>query len=141
MATALIAAASAIISSLLTILWTPKLQHFFWRHQRRAEIRLAIINEFNRLTAEFISAHIDAQRTQTTYTPGLQWHSAFSITGANIRALFSQVAFDSFKQVDQLIGPSAGHGRLGPQGQYDVHDFLVRKDSAMRVLYKELSLG
>ncbi len=124
-------------SSLITILLTSKLQHLFWKYQKRAELRLTVINEFNRLTAEFITGHIAAS---ATYTPSQQWFTAFSITEANIRALFSQEAFDAYKEVEILVGPGGQQRGLGSQGQYGVHDFLDRKNAAMRQFYKELSL-
>ena len=43
--TTLISAVSAISATLITIFLTPKLQHYFWKHQRRAELRLDVINE------------------------------------------------------------------------------------------------
>jgi len=48
LATALIAAGSAIVGSLLTIFLTPRIQHVFWIRQQRAQLRLQAIAEFNR---------------------------------------------------------------------------------------------
>ena len=44
--------------SLLAILLTPRLQHWFWKRQRRAELLSATLNEFNLLAAEFLSLYV-----------------------------------------------------------------------------------
>ena len=43
----IVVALAAIVGSLLTIFLSPRLQHHFWKHQRRDELRLAAIGEFN----------------------------------------------------------------------------------------------
>jgi hypothetical protein len=72
-------------SSLLTIFLTPWLQQHFWRRQRRAEIRLAAINDFNRLTAAFLTGYIAAG---ANYTPTNEWFTEFTAVSATIQVLF-----------------------------------------------------
>jgi hypothetical protein len=43
-----------ILGTLLTIFVTPCLQHYFWKRQKREEIRFTIVNEVNRLAAQFM---------------------------------------------------------------------------------------
>jgi hypothetical protein len=130
---ALVAAASSVVGSPLTIWLTPRLQHHFWKHQRRDEIRLATINEFNRLTADFLTEYI---ANPMTYKPGADWHKAFSALSSNIKALFSGEAFTAFKAVEVMIGP--GKPGLGAFGQQTANDFVESRDAALRALYHEV---
>lgn len=130
---ALVAAGAAILGSLLTIFLTPWLQRHFWRKQRRDELRLAAINEFKRLTSEFLFEHVAAP---TTYLPSPDWHKAFYSLHADIKPLFSAKAFDAFKAADVLIGP--GRPGLGPFGNKTVDDFVQARDAALRALYAEV---
>jgi hypothetical protein len=50
--TVLLAAMVGVVSALLTIFLTPRLQHYFWTRQRTAERQLAVIEEMNKLVAE-----------------------------------------------------------------------------------------
>ena len=127
---ALVAASAAILGSLLTIFLTPWLQRHFWRKQRRDELRLAAINEFNRLTSEFIIGFLDAPNT---FKPTTQWFTDFAVVGANISALFSSRAAEAFGKVFVMIGP-----RLGPEGKQTPDDFANARNAELRALYQEV---
>jgi hypothetical protein len=120
-------------SSLLTIFLTPRLQHHFWKLQRREELRLVVINEFNGLRAEFLTGYIAAP---TTYAPSADWHKAFTALSSNIKTLFSDGAFVAFKAAEVMIGP--GKPGLGALGQQTANDFVEARDAALRALYREV---
>jgi hypothetical protein len=120
-------------SSLLTIFLTPWLQQHFWTRQRRAEIRLAAINDFNRLTAAFLTGYIAAG---ANYTPTNEWFTEFMAVSATIQVLFPAAAFAAFMAVQVLIGPGA-HG-LGPGGHQTVDDFVQARNAALVALYGEV---
>ncbi len=134
--TALIAAGSA----LLTILLTPRLQHAFWKHQKKAELRLSVINDFNRLTSEFLTGHINATRAGTAFKPSDEWFTSFRVVESNVRGLFSEEASKTFKAVEVLIGPGTPAGGLGASGKYMVQDFLERQDKVLKQLYRDVGL-
>ncbi len=69
MASVPIPAVSAVLATLLTIFLTPRLQHHFWKYQRRAELRLSVISEINKLLAEFITDHIEAMNCGQDFRP------------------------------------------------------------------------
>jgi hypothetical protein len=119
-------------SSLLTMLVAPWLQHHFWRYQQRAELRLAAINEFTRLTSDFITDFISDEKN---YKPAPDWWKAFSTLGSNIKTLFSEATYRAFKTLEEMIGPGPG---LGPQGKKSVNDFVEARDAALRALYAEV---
>jgi hypothetical protein len=133
---ALVSAASSVVGALLTIWLTPRLQHHFWKYQRRDELRLAAINEFNRLAAEFLTGHISATAAGTNDTPADKWFTEFMAAGATIRALFSEAGFAAFKAVEVMIG--SGPPGLGPRGNKTVDDFVKARDAALRSLYSEV---
>jgi hypothetical protein len=49
----IIAFFSGVAAALLTIFLNPRFQHHFWKRQKREELRLAVVTEVNRLSAEF----------------------------------------------------------------------------------------
>ena len=119
-------------ASLLTIfLLTPWLQRHLWRKQRRDELRLATINEFNRLTSEFLTGFLDAPET---YKPTLEWFAAYNVVGGNIYALFfSRRTAEACSKVGVMIGPG-----LGPEGKQTADDFVKARNAALRALYQEV---
>jgi len=127
---ALVAASAAILGSLLTIFLTPALQHHFWRKQRRDELRLATINEFNRLTSDFI---LDFMAVGDSYVPSRDWFKEFTRLSGNIKVLFSEPTFRAFKTVEEMIGPG-----LGPRGKNSVDGFIQARDVELRALHAEV---
>ena len=55
-----------------------------------------------------------------------------SYTTAELKVLFSQRAFDRFKELEVMIGPN-----LGPTGKGNVEAFITARDAALRALYSE----
>jgi len=126
-----------VASSLITIFLSSRLQHFFWTRQQRAQLRLAVLQEFNRLSAEFLAEHLAAVMTSTRYIPSIAWNTAMQGVEANLRSLFSANVGALYQQLQILFGPGTPQGGLGPQGQYFANDFVDRKDAVMRQLYDE----
>jgi hypothetical protein len=130
---ALVSAGSSVVASLLTIWLTPNLQHYFWKRQRLAELRIDTIDDFIRLAAEFLYEYSSAPNT---YKPSADWFKTFHAVTAKIKAHFPQKVFDAFKAVDVLIGP--GTPGLGPEGKGTIQDFIEARDAALRALYAEV---
>jgi hypothetical protein len=124
---ALIGVIVGIISTLLTIFLTPHIQHYFWVYQRLSDIRLAVIKELNNLAAEFLNNYLNDPK----YRPTDQFFKSFMVVTANIKALFSQKAFDCFKEFEVIIGPG-----LGPS-KGSIEAFIRARDTALRALYDE----
>src|SRR5262249_12993382 len=111
----IIPAASAIIGSLLTIFLVPWLQHHFWKYQRREELRLMAINEVNRLAAEFITDYNEAQsKRDDTFRPNIVFFQSLQVATAQVKTLFSAQTFQSFKNMEVMIGLGLN---LGPKWQ------------------------
>lgn len=125
LAVALVAGLAAIVGSLLTIFLTPWLHHHFWKYQRREELRLAAINDFNRLTNDFLARELFGQPP-----PGPEWLAALNTAGATIEVLFSPDASLAVQAVDQMIKPGL---RLD-----SATEFVKARDAALRILYREV---
>ena len=74
---ALITASAAfvggILGTLLTIFVTPRLQHYFWKRQKREELRLAVVTDVNRLAAEFQSNYLFKDHIEDTSERALRF--------------------------------------------------------------------
>ena len=115
-----------IISTLVTVILTPRLQHYFWGYQRLSELRLSTLREANDLTAEFLNNHISNPSLQ----PSPLFFKTLTVLSANICVLYSKKSFDHFKKLEFMIP------NLGPQGG-SVDDFVNKREVLLRSLYKE----
>ena len=137
LSTVALSAGSAILATLLTIFLTPSLQHHFWKHRRREELRLAVINEVNKLAAEYIENYMEAEASgNQNFKPSIQWFQAFQAATAQVKALFSDATFKEFKKLEVMIGPNLGPSFLNRT----VDDFIQARDTALRSFYKEVGV-
>ena len=131
--TVLISALVALGSSLLTIFLTPKIQHHFWKYQRRDEVRLAAINEFNRLTNAYIAACLVPNEPRP---PLSEWLRDFNVAAATIRALFSDSAYSGAREVSDMFVPYAEWEGINKKQR--AHKFADARDEALTPLYREV---
>ena len=109
MTTVIVAALIGIASALLTILLTPRIQHYFWGYQRMSELRLLAYEDLNDLAADFLTHYV----SNTNYRPTDEFFKTLMVLTANIKTMFSENAFATFKEFEKMIGPN-----LGPMGGY-----------------------
>ncbi len=122
----LTAALIAAGSSLLTILLTPKLQYYFWKYQRRADLRLSVINDANQLTAQFIANYT------ATHHPSQAFLARLISVTAQVKSLFSDQSYQLFRAVDLLISQNLTGGTVA--------GFFQARDAALRALYEEVGV-
>lgn len=133
MITIVTGAISGITASLLTIFFTPRLQHHFWKLQRREELRLGTINTLNKLTAEFITTY---SREGSYKDPGEEFWQSLHAALANVKALFSGGAYDLVERMAAMLAPN-----LGPEYEKrGIYDFILARDAALRLLYQEIGI-
>jgi len=115
------------VSTLLTLILTPHLQHYFWGYQRMSELRLNVFKEINDLAAEFLNCYMkDAE-----FHPTDQFYRKMMVATANVDVLFSKNAFKSFKQFESMLSPN-----LGPaKGKID--KVAEARNAALKALYSE----
>lgn len=63
-----------VASTLITLFLSPRLQHYFWSHQRMSELRLRVLERLNPLAAEFLDNHLKDQTSdQMMNSVGSLW--------------------------------------------------------------------
>ena len=117
-----------VASALLTLFLAPRIQHYFWGYQRMSELRLAAYKELNELAADFLTNY---GRNQG-YQPTPQFFKALAVLTADIKTMFSEEAFNAFKQFEEMIGPN-----LGPTGRGSFEAYIAARDRALSALYRE----
>jgi hypothetical protein len=136
--TLVIAPLIGIVSALLTMLLTPTLQHYFWRRQRYVERQFAMIEELNTLIAALeprlaglVSGVMGREERQT-------YQEMVGLL-ANIRALFSPLAFERCQVLHQAI--RAGWNATDPElrGQMRQHIQEIHQD-ALRAMYQDMGI-
>jgi len=142
--TAIIAAFVGIASALLTIFLAPNLQHYFWTRQRQAERQLAIIDEMNKLIAEYLweccRGYDDASSRNEPIDLDEQFLERFmpALLAAEAQgiALFSSSTRQVVNEISSLM-------HQGPTGK-PWHDFLAAfykaRMSAFHALYQEVGI-
>lgn len=123
---------SAILGSLLTIFLTPRLQHHFWRRQRRSEIRLTAVNELARVISEFEIKFLFDQGYAPNQNQDRDFLKSFRKSTNDVRNLFSDSAFETFKELEKMV--------VGPTTDRTYEKFYEKERKAMRALYGELGL-
>ncbi len=100
-----------------------------WVKQRRRELQLDVVKDLNKLLAEFLIASI----ADPEFGPDPDFYVRLAATTAMVKVLFSVDGFGTFKEVEVFIGPRMG-GR-------PVHEFVERRDAAIRALVDEIVAG
>ncbi len=118
---------AGIVGSLLTIFLAPRIQHSFWKRQRSEELRLAAINDFNRLTNDFLAWELYRHPISRP-----EWFAAMNTAAATIGVLFSHQAWLAVQAVDHMIKPGLV---LDPTER---GKFVEARDAALRALYREV---
>jgi hypothetical protein len=95
---------------------------------RLTELRLAVIDELNELTAMYIVNYME----DPNFRPSGDFFQRLLMLTDRLRNLFSPAAFEAFKAVERMIGPN-----LGPVGQGAVHRFIEARNDALATLYRE----
>lgn len=129
-----VSAIGGVAGSLVTVLVTPRLQYEYWRRERRDELRLAAIREVNKLVAELLYYQTEAVARGASYTPSGEFFQALTRAAADVKALFSTRAFQTFKAMEAMIGPKLGT----PEGRWDIEQLRTARDAVLSALYAEV---
>lgn len=124
-----------VVSALVTLWVGQPLQHYFWRRQRHAERQFAIIDEVNKMAAEF---RYRSNRDPHGYKPTEEFNLALQEVTAKVKVLFSESAFNSFTNLDKAIQQA----ELRPtERPLDMTTRLQQAhDTALKALYKEVGI-
>jgi hypothetical protein len=134
-ATAAMAAAVAVGSTLLTIFVTQRIQNHFWKRQRTDELRLAAINEFNRLANVYTACLVPNEPRP----PLSEWLRDLNIAADTICVLFSDATYQAAKQVSDIVTPYAAWDALsGADKKKRADKFSDACHEALTALYGEV---
>ncbi len=132
-------------SALITIFLTPRLQHYFWKRQRRAEIHLIAANQLNDLAAQFLVAYTSPYRAaQRPYPrehtpPNINDEFLRSWTAActQVKCLFSDKAAALLERMNSIILNRDLEGKFYAEV---VQEFLALRDDTLARLYEEIGI-
>ena len=131
-------AVAGILGSLVTTFATPRLHHYFWKLQRQAELRFATVTAINRLLSEYLTGYIAKPTSDPTWRPPKEFFVALRASSAELRVLFSDAAWQSFKNVEVLMTADGGLGH--PGDRKTEYDFVQGHEQLLRILYLEIGL-
>lgn len=146
MSQVLISGLIGIGSALLTILLTPQLQHYFWKRQHRAEIRLATANQLNDLAAQFLVLYTCPYRGAGKHYPrehtppdlNDEFLRCWTATYAQVRCLFSGEAGAILERMNSIVLNRDLVGRFYAQV---IEEFQTSRDNTLRQLYEEIGIN
>lgn len=92
-----VALSSGVVSSLLTTIFSPGVQHHFWKRQLRTELQLQVVGEIQRVCATVISAKV-LKRPETPESL-----EKLITLRAQVHDLFSPAAAHAFGQLQDLL--------------------------------------
>lgn len=130
---ALVSAGSAVVGSFLTIILTPRVQHYFWTKQKLAERRLAVADEINELTSSLLADVTEGLRTQQRFLPPVDFYRAWNVADNKFRVFFPG-AQRAYREMEQMLTRDTGIQRL------EVDTFRLRQLEAMKAIYGEVGL-
>ena len=142
---ALITASAAfvggILGTLLTIFVTPRLQHYFWKRQKREELRLAVVTEVNRLAAEFQSNYLFKDHIEDTSERGLRFAQSWIALNGQVKDLFSESTFQTYERMYRhvITAPLFSKQEIMDRAPRLI-EFEKVRDVAMQALYKEIGI-
>lgn len=128
--TLLASGVGGLVASLVSIWLTADLQHRYWRRSRVVDEQLKTIREFNRLTADFLTEYIDAEKNRRPVNLSTEFFRDLQMLKAEIRARFSAGAHRAYLEAEKMIPNMRGKA---------VDDFVRERDAVMRILIDETS--
>lgn len=132
---------TAFFGALLAIFLTPRFQHYFWKRQKREEIRLSVVTEVNRLAAEFTINYFFKDNDENTPEVAFTFAQSWTSVSGQVRDLFSEPTYQVFTGMDTYIttAPVFDTKEIMDRVPH-ITDFTRVRDPAMQALYKEIGI-
>jgi hypothetical protein len=137
MITFLAALSAGLLSAVIALIFGQPVQHHFWTQQREAERRLRVIDELNKLTAEFlIRFRMHARATPPApFRIDNDFHVALTMAAHDAEMLFPAAAFQAYKRLEEMLGASTDR-RIDDF----TFAFVEARKAAFQALYKEVGI-
>jgi hypothetical protein len=129
------------LGTLLTIFVTPRLQHYFWKRQKREEIRLTVVTEVNRLAAEFNSDYMFRDRGEQTSERMLSFYPSWISVAGQVKGLFSPPTYQAFDRVQEHIMTAHLFSAQELKSRIPrITEFDNLRNTTMKALYIEIGI-
>ncbi len=99
---------TGVVVGLASWIFAPRMQHYFWRRQRHAEVCLRLVEDCTALTARFyerLPIILKDQLTDEDRADFLKWHAL----AVQVQALFSAPTYDKFIPMEEVASNLLGH--------------------------------
>ena len=107
-----------------------------WGKQRRDELRLAAISEFNRMVHVYIAACLVTNEPRPLLS---EWLRDFNIAASTIRALFPDRTYQVAQRVSNMVTPYAAWDAVtGEERKRRADRFTDECHDALAALYREV---
>jgi hypothetical protein len=137
----LIPAVTAFLGALLAIFLTPRFQHYFWKRQKREELRLAVVAEANKLAAQFKSHYLFSDQIESNLEQALTFHQSWMCVEGQVNDLFDISTYQTFKEMYDFAVTVPLHSKQEILDRVArVTEFDRRRQEAMEALYKEIGI-
>jgi hypothetical protein len=138
---AIIAFFSASVAALLAIFLTPRTQHYFWKSQKREEIRLAIVTEVNKLAADFSLSYLLKDSPEIVPPLGVTYYQSWEVLDGQVKALFSASTYNEYKRLYEFTTFVHFYGKQEFSDRATrVNTFKERRNRVLQALYKEIGV-
>jgi hypothetical protein len=130
------------VGSLMTIFLSQPVQHWFWKRQRRADLRFAVVNKINELASEFAVSYVLGKDIVEESPEGLvTFYRSWHIVAAQARVLFSKSTYNAVEHMEVMMVAVPLHSRQEVMDRVPRHtEFVKRRDTALRAMYKEIGI-
>jgi hypothetical protein len=116
------------VGSLVSTWLTTDLQHRYWRRTRRVDEQLRLLREFNRLTANFFTQYVGAEKDGRPVNISNDFFRDLQVLKAEIRVRFSPEAHSAYLKVEKMIPNMRNKG---------TDEFIRDCDAVMKILVDE----
>jgi hypothetical protein len=137
----LIAPVTAFFGAMLAIFLTSRFQHYFWKRQKREEIRLTVVTEVNRLAAEFKSNYLFEDLVETTSERTLTFAQSWVAVTGQVKDLFRPSTYQAFERMyTHVITAPLFSTQERTDRIHRIIEFDQVRETAMRALYQEIGI-
>jgi hypothetical protein len=137
----LIPPVTAFLGALLAILLTPRFQHYFWKRQRREELRFTVVTEVNKLAAQFMMTCYG--KDIPNYIPPLEptFYESWIVLDGQVKVLFSDSTYETFDKMWRgIITEPFYNAQKSEDRIARVNRFQQARDTAMQSFYREIGI-
>jgi hypothetical protein len=117
------------------------LQHYFWKRQKREELRLSAVAEVNKLAAEFQTRYLFKDMVEDTTESLLAFAQAWISVAGSVKDIFSEATYQKFERMYTYVIAVPLHSKQEATDRVPrIAKYTEVRDAAMRALYTEIGI-